>query len=116
MTLTVAIDRPRPSARRASILRSDAEALAAAWALAASWSRTAATIDAERRVPHEELRPLSHSGLLAITVPKAHGGPELSTGTLINVFRILAATDLALAQVPQNHFDFVDTLIQAEPA
>ncbi len=66
-------------------------------------------------VPEAELRELALSGLLAITVPKAHGGPGLSTGTLVEVFQILAAADTALAQVPQNHFDFVDVFTSAEP-
>jgi alkylation response protein AidB-like acyl-CoA dehydrogenase len=92
------------------------DALETAGNLASSWSKTAAAIDAERRVPREELRELELSGLLAITVPRRHGGPGLPNTVLTRVFRILAATDAALAQIPQNHFDFVDTLVGAEPS
>ncbi|MFK8250057.1 acyl-CoA dehydrogenase family protein [Ancylobacter terrae] len=99
----------------AALLTSHQEALAAARQLAAGWSKVAASIDAEPRVPHAELDALARSGLLAITIPRAHGGPDLGVATLIEVFLILAAADTALAQVPQNHFDFVDTLLVAAP-
>ena len=105
--------RASPTARR---LVTAEEALATARALAASWSRTAAAIDAERRIPREELRELGRSGLLAITIPGEHGGPGLPNTVLTRIFRILAATDTALAQISQNHFDFVDTLTSAEPS
>jgi SfnB family sulfur acquisition oxidoreductase len=61
-------------------------------------------------VPHAALAALDGSGLLAITVPRAHGGPELGPTTLAEVTRILAAVDPALAQIPQAHFLFVDVL------
>jgi alkylation response protein AidB-like acyl-CoA dehydrogenase len=111
----VAADPPREQQIARRIASAD-EALEAASVLAESWTRTAAAIDADRRVPRQELRELDLSGLLAITVPKEHGGPDLPNTVLMRVFRILAAADTALAQVPQNHFDFVDTLASAEPA
>jgi alkylation response protein AidB-like acyl-CoA dehydrogenase len=98
-----------------AILRTPQDAIDAAERLAASWRKTAAEIDAVRRVPVEELAELGRSGLLAITIPKAYGGPDLGVETLINVFLILGQADTALAQIPQNHFDFVDTLLHAEP-
>lgn len=106
------VERSLPSAR---LIATHDDALEAARTLAASWRRTAAEIDANRRLPMAELAELGQSGLLAITVPREHGGPGLPTSTLIEVFLILAQTDTALAQVPQNHFDFVDTLVHAEP-
>ncbi|WP_213989210.1 acyl-CoA dehydrogenase family protein [Sodalis sp. dw_96] len=96
------------------IISSAAQALEAARALADVWSRSAAEIDAQRRVPVAELDALSRSGLLAITVPREFGGAGVATETLIEVFLILAEVDTALAQIPQNHFDFVDTLLVAE--
>jgi alkylation response protein AidB-like acyl-CoA dehydrogenase len=104
----------QPTATHAArVIQSSDEARDVARALARSWAKTAAAIDAERAVPWHELAELSRSGLLAITVPRAHGGPELPTTTVVDVFRILAAADVALAQIPQNHFDFVDTLANA---
>jgi len=97
------------------VIATPEQAIAAAHALAATWTRTAADIDAKRRVPAAELRALARSGLLGITVPRAFGGAGVSTATLIEVFLILGAADTSLGQVPQNHFDFVDTLLVAEP-
>lgn len=98
----------------AAVLATREDALGAAHRLADSWKRTAAEIDAERRLPVAELAELGRSGLLAITVPRSHGGPGLGVETLMRVFLILAQADTALTQVPQNHFDFVDTLLHAE--
>ncbi|MBN9025630.1 MAG: acyl-CoA dehydrogenase family protein, partial [Rhizobiales bacterium] len=107
---------PTPTAiAPARILTTAAEAITAARELARLWSQTAASVDAERRIPRAELAALSRSGLLAVTVPREFGGPGLTTETLIEIFLILAATDTSLAQVPQNHFDFVDTLLVAAP-
>ena len=50
------------------------------------------------------------SGRLAITVPRAHGGPELGATALAEVIRVIAAVDPAIAQVPQAHFLFADVL------
>ncbi|RJG40449.1 acyl-CoA dehydrogenase family protein [Mesorhizobium sp. DCY119] len=105
----------RQSEPAAALLSSPDEAIDAAQRLAASWNRTAADIDTTRRIPVAELAELGRSGLLAISVPKSHGGPDLGVETLMRVFLILAQTDTALAQIPQNHFDFVDTLNYAEP-
>jgi SfnB family sulfur acquisition oxidoreductase len=61
-------------------------------------------------VPEGVLTALDASGLLAITVPAADGGPGLGPSTLAEVVRIIAATDPAIAQVPQAHFLVVDLL------
>ncbi|BCP55541.1 SfnB family sulfur acquisition oxidoreductase [Kaistia sp. 32K] len=102
-----------PAVAPARRIRSHAEAIDAAQALAELWSRSAAEVDRERRVPVAELRALEASGLLGIQVPKRHGGAALPFETLIEVFLILGATDVSLAQVPQNHYDFVDTIQHA---
>jgi SfnB family sulfur acquisition oxidoreductase len=69
-------------------------------------------IDRDRagKVPVEELAALDASGLLAITVPRAYGGPELGASVLADVIRIIAEVDPAIAQVPQAHFLFTDVL------
>jgi alkylation response protein AidB-like acyl-CoA dehydrogenase len=111
-----AADYSANSSGAAALLQSPEQALQAARRVAVAWASSAAAIDAERRIPYGEVAELEHSGLLAITIPKEHGGPALSNVVLTRVFRILAATDVALAQIPQNHFDFVDTLTSAAPA
>ncbi len=101
-----------PSVRR---LANAAEAMTAAEVLARDWRDQAAAIDRSGRPPVEALRALAQSGLLGMTVPQDFGGAGVPTVTVARVFFILGAADLALAQVPQNHFDFVDTLVQAAP-
>ncbi|MEV0607870.1 acyl-CoA dehydrogenase family protein [Polymorphospora rubra] len=87
--------------------RDDAEAIAAAHALAIRWRELGPERDRDRAVPYAELELLSRSGLLAVTVPRAYGGPGVRAGTLTRIFAILSAADTALAQVPQNHFGAV---------
>ncbi|MFF7701844.1 SfnB family sulfur acquisition oxidoreductase [Streptomyces lydicus] len=94
----------------AHVIRDDTEALAVAAALAEEFRTGAAERDAARRLPHRELARLSASGLLAVTVPRSHGGAQVSTGTLAEVFRRLAAADASLSQIPQSHFVYVNVL------
>ncbi|MBC9734568.1 SfnB family sulfur acquisition oxidoreductase [Nocardioides sp. zg-578] len=70
----------------------------------------AAERDAERVLPAEEVDLLSSSGLLAITVPAEHGGPDLPTSVVTEVFRLLAAGDPSIAQIPHSHFVYVNAL------
>lgn len=87
-----------------------AQALAIAAELAAEFARGAAERDHARRLPHEELDQLSASGLLAITVPAAFGGADLPPSVVAEVFRILAAGDPNIAQVPHSHFVYLNLL------
>ena len=67
-------------------------------------------------VPREALALLDSSGLLAVTVPHADGGPGLGMRTLAEVARRVAAADPAIAQVPQAHYLLVDLLaVHAAP-
>ncbi|MEV4639985.1 acyl-CoA dehydrogenase family protein [Actinoplanes sp. NPDC049548] len=66
--------------------------------------------DGAATVPSDALAVLDSSGLLAITVPAADGGPGLGPPTLAEVARIIAAVDPAIAQVPQGHYLLVDVL------
>lgn len=93
----------------ATISTSD-EASAAADALAAHWLTAGRDRDRDRALPIDEIGALARSGLLAITVPAAHGGAELPPSAVAQVFVRLARGDVALAQIAQNHFDFVDVL------
>jgi len=99
-----------PPAARAELLSSPTEALGVARAYAASIASGVIERDRAGAVPWAELAALDASGLLGITVPAAHGGPELSPVVLARVIREIAAVDPAIAQVPQAHFLFVDVL------
>ncbi|MEU0409294.1 SfnB family sulfur acquisition oxidoreductase [Streptomyces griseorubiginosus] len=94
----------------AHVIADDAEALAVAASLAAEFRPGAAARDAERRLPRAELDRISASGLLAVTVPAEHGGADVSALTLAEIFRLLAAADASLAQIPQSHFAYVNVI------
>src|SRR5690349_14180741 len=95
---------------RARALSCATEALEAARDYAASLVTGAIERDRAGTVPYAELASLDASGLLGITVPTAHGGPDLSPVVLAEVIRTIAAVDPAIAQIPQAHFLFVDVL------
>ncbi|MGW2342349.1 SfnB family sulfur acquisition oxidoreductase [Streptomyces sp. NPDC001661] len=94
----------------ATVLADDAAALAVAAELAADFRKDAAERDALRRLPEAELERLSGSGLLGVTVPEEFGGADVSIETLAEVFRLLAAADASLAQIPQSHFVYLNVL------
>ncbi|GAB3693697.1 SfnB family sulfur acquisition oxidoreductase [Saccharopolyspora tripterygii] len=94
----------------AAVLRDDAEALVQARRLAGSFAVGAPDRDRDRVIPRAELDELSASGLLAVTVPAAHGGADVTTRTLLEVFRLLASADPSIAQIPQSHFAYVNVL------
>jgi SfnB family sulfur acquisition oxidoreductase len=95
---------------RATSMTSGAEAIAAAREYADSIADGVIERDRSGAVPAAELAALDASGLLAITVPHEHGGPDLPASVLAEVVRSIAAVDPAIAQVPQAHFLFVDVL------
>jgi SfnB family sulfur acquisition oxidoreductase len=94
------------------VLSTHQEAVAAAHAVATAIADGVVARDraGAASVPAEALSVLDRSGLLAITVPQADGGPGLGPRTLAEVTRVIAAVDPAIAQVPQAHFLFVDVL------
>jgi len=91
-------------------IRSAAEAVEAARSYAGSISAGVIERDRAATVPAAELAALDASGLLAITVPRAYGGPELGATVLAEVIAVIAAVDPAIAQVLQPHFLFADVL------
>ncbi len=99
-------DTPTDVARIAT----DADAIDAAHRLAAEFAPGASERDRERRLPWDELTRWSASGLGAITVPRSHGGTQVSYATLAEVFVILNAADSSLGQIPQNHFGVLGVL------
>ncbi|WP_037805015.1 acyl-CoA dehydrogenase family protein, partial [Streptomyces resistomycificus] len=94
----------------AKVIADDAEALTVAAALADEFRATACERDAERRLPRAELDRIGESGLLAVTVPAGYGGADVRQETLAEVFRLLAAADASLAQIPQSHFVYVNVI------
>lgn len=92
------------------VIGTEAEAMMAAGEYAASIAAGVIGRDRSGGVPVDELAWLDASGLLAITVPREHGGAEVSPATLAEVVRTIAAVDPAIAQVPQGHFLLVDVL------
>jgi SfnB family sulfur acquisition oxidoreductase len=99
-----------------NVIKSDAEAVAVATELGRKFAVDDAARDAQRTLPHDLVEELSESGLLAITVPKEHGGAGVTARTLGEVFTELSAGDASLGQVPQNHFFFLNVLAQAGSA
>jgi SfnB family sulfur acquisition oxidoreductase len=72
--------------------------------------------DRERRIPRDELKRLAATGLLGIIIPKSAGGAGVSHETLGEVVARLASGDPAVAQVPQNHFAFLEVIRHAGTA
>ncbi|KQT52467.1 MULTISPECIES: SfnB family sulfur acquisition oxidoreductase [unclassified Aureimonas] len=95
---------------RPHLIGDDAEALDVARRLAADFAVGAAQRDAERRLPFEEIERYTASGLGGITIPREHGGADVSFVTLAEVFAILCAADPALGQIPQNQFGVIALL------
>lgn len=98
--------------RTVRVITDDTEALTVVDDLVPRLAEGAARRDAERRLPRAELDKLSASGLLGITVPHEHGGADVTTSTLVEVFRQLAVADPNIAQIPQSHFVYVNVLRQ----
>lgn len=99
-----------PPAQPPLRIRNDAHAVEVAHALAEDFAREAALRDRERRLPWAELERFTASGLWGITVPRAHGGAEVSHGTLAEVIAIISAADGSLGQIPQNHYYALEVL------
>lgn len=112
-TITNDSDRTRQeqdSSLPAHIISSDREAIEIAQQLADEFAPTSAERDRHRRLPYAELRKLSASGLLGITVPKEYGGAYVSNVTLAKVIQILSEGDSSIGQIPQNHLYMVEAI------
>jgi SfnB family sulfur acquisition oxidoreductase len=104
---------PAPAdGRYAHVIKDDREAIEAAQALSDDFAVEAAQRDQDRRLPWRELEHLSASGLLAVTVPRTHGGPDVTPETLAEVFRLLAKADPSIAQIPHSHFVYINVLLE----
>lgn len=97
-------------------IRSAEEALIGAADLRIRFAQEASRRDADRELPHHQVRELTASGLLAMTVPGEYGGLDLPIETVAEVFRLLASGDPSIAQIPQSHFTFLEALrLQGKP-
>jgi SfnB family sulfur acquisition oxidoreductase len=85
-------------------------ALAAAHALSAAFAADAGARDADRSLPHDQVRALKESGLLALSVPTEHGGIAAPAAVIAEVFRLLAHGDPSLAQIPHSHYTFLEAV------
>lgn len=102
---------PSPYPRQpARVIANHGEAIAVARELAAEFAQEAALRDREGYLPIDEIERFSQSGLWAITVPKAYGGPELPFVTVTEALKIVSAADPSLGQMPHNHFAFIEHL------
>ncbi len=103
-----------PPTAPATRIESDAAAIATAHRLAAAFRADAGERDRDRRLPWTEIDQFSASGLGAMTVPTAHGGPGLSNATIAEVIAIISAADGSLGQLPQNQLGFSQMLHYAD--
>jgi SfnB family sulfur acquisition oxidoreductase len=91
---------------------SDEEALERVLAVREQIAAGAAERDRLRELPVAEIELLSDEGLLAITVPREHGGADVSLDTLAQVVSTIASADPNVAQIPQSHFVYLELVRQ----
>lgn len=91
-------------------LTSADEALRVAAQLAAEFGAQAGARDADRTLPHDQVKALKESGLLSLTVPRRFGGLDVPAEVLAEVFRVIADADPSLAQIPHSHFVFLEAV------
>ncbi|MEZ0049264.1 SfnB family sulfur acquisition oxidoreductase [Mycobacterium sp. MAA66] len=98
------------AARQAARLTTPEQALQVAATLAEEFRAAAATRDAERILPRQQVAALKASGLLALSVPTTFGGLDAPAAAVAEFFRLLADADPSLAQIPQSHFTFLEAI------
>jgi alkylation response protein AidB-like acyl-CoA dehydrogenase len=92
------------------VIAAGAEAVLAARRYADSIAGPVIERDRAGAGPAAGLAALAATGLLAITVPREHGGPGLTASVLAEVVRTIAAADPGVAQAAREHFLLVDVL------
>jgi SfnB family sulfur acquisition oxidoreductase len=98
------------AASAADKIASVEHALDVAERLATEFGAEAAARDADRDLPHRQVRTLKNSGLLALSVPAEYGGIDAPAAVVAEVFRLLGHADPSLAQIPHSHFTFLEAL------
>lgn len=92
-------------------------ALGVAAALSREFAEEAGVRDAERRLPHDQIKALKESGLLALSVPVEFGGVDAPIEVIAEVFRLIGHADGSLAQIPHSHYTFLEALrLQGTPS
>lgn len=66
--------------------------------------------DASGELPATALAEIAASGLLALNVPRCHGGIQASALVIAQVYRRIAEADPSVAQIFQPHFAALDAL------
>ena len=115
MNIRTTVPASSPRAGRAQIIASDAETIEIVTALAARFRKDAIARDRQRALPRDEIEALTAAGFFGATVPKAFGGADISSVTVANAFRILAAADPSIGQIPQNHYCWLPTVANGAP-
>ncbi|MBD2103084.1 SfnB family sulfur acquisition oxidoreductase [Leptolyngbya sp. FACHB-261] len=95
---------------KAHVVQSDEEAITIARELAAEFLKGDSERDRTRRLPLEEVKKFSQSGLWGIIVPKEYGGAGVSNATLAEMIKIVSEADPSLGQIPQNHLYMVEAI------
>jgi SfnB family sulfur acquisition oxidoreductase len=98
------------------VVSTAADAVALAHRLSVDFAAEASARDADRTLPHAQVRTLKESGLLALSVPAEFGGVEAPVEVVTEVFRSIAQADPSLAQIPHSHFTFLEAIrLQGTP-
>lgn len=84
--------------------------LATAARVAAALAPAASERDRERAIAAADLQALAASGLLAIDIPRECGGGGVRAAIVIEVIRLLAQADPAIAQTVQSHYSNTDRI------
>ncbi|OPX08604.1 SfnB family sulfur acquisition oxidoreductase [Mycobacterium sp. AT1] len=92
------------------VVTTAADAVALARRLSVEFGADASARDSERALPHDQVRALKESGLLALTVPEEFGGVDAPFEVVSEVFRSVAEADPSLAQIPHSHFTFLEAV------
>lgn len=91
-------------------IASATDALRVAAELSESFAAEAAARDADRLLPHDQVKALKDSGLLALSVPAEYGGLDAPAAVVAEVFRLIGHADGSLAQIPHSHYTFLEAL------
>lgn len=103
--MTLELETPLDSATvPVPVLTTSEAALAAADAVAAELAVGSAERERTGATLLPQLRTVAESGLLGISVPTVHGGPDLPAATIVDVLRRLSRGDAAVGQLLLSHF------------
>ena len=111
--MTAQISPQRVSSRHAGPSRE--ELLARVPALVAEIGKGASQRDLDRELPFEAFRLFRESGLSALRVPVALGGPGGSVADYIELIAAIGSADSNVAHALRSHFNYVENIILSDP-